>query len=160
MADEPMDFSQAMNEGTTNTTTSGARGVMRNRNVMVVALCTDRQFTSQSTTYKYFVVGPRSLNNIGSFIEDIQVQARGKDFSPSFNYKIVGDKSVDGELWEQFTTLLMAVQTAAGQVIPVAHTNRTDYANNVRFAIGAANGSGSATEIGNLTAYAAIKFWS
>lgn len=68
MADEPIDFSQ--------TTTDGARpqrapsGQSTNRKVVVIPLSNDRQFTSQSTTFKYFLVGPRVLMGIGPQIED------------------------------------------------------------------------------------------
>lgn len=92
--------------------------------------------------------------------EDIVGQARGKDFSANFTWKLVADKSVDGELWEQFATAIVPTQSATGQVVGAAHSTRSDYANNLRFAIGVANASGSATEIGNVTAFAAIKFWS
>lgn len=67
---------------------------------------------------------------------------------------------MDSELWEQFATLLIPVQTSAGQIVAAVHSARADYANNIRFCVGAANGSGTANELGTLTAYAAIKFWS
>ena len=157
MADEPMDFTQTLNDPATS---RGARAAPASRKVIVISLCTDRQFTTQGTqTYKYFVVGPRALFNIGPHIEDIVGQARGKDFTTYFNWKLTGEKSVDGDLWEQFGTGIIAVQTGAGQIVAPAHTARADYANNIRFVIGVATSSGGAAEIGNLTAYAAIKFW-
>lgn len=154
MADEPMDFTQPTPEAP-----RVQRAPPSNRKVVVIPLCNDRQFTSQLTTFKYFLVGPRVLTGIGPQIEDIVGQARGKDFTANFNWKLVADKSVDGELWEQFGTSIIATQSSAGQIVGAAHTARADYGNNIRFAIGVANLSGTSTETGNLTAYAAIKFW-
>lgn len=54
---------------------------------------------------------------------------------------------------------LITTQAAAGSVVGTPHNTRTDYMLNLRFAVGVLNGSGANTETGNLTAYAALKFW-
>lgn len=156
MADEPLDFSPTHTGG--SAAARPAPMQWTDRKVLVISLCTDRQFTSQVASYRCFVVGPRVLANIGPQIQDIVGQARGKDFSALFKWKLVADKSVDGELWEQFANGIIAEQTATGQIVAPAHTARTDYANNIRFAVGVSNVSGTNTEIGNLTTFAAITF--
>lgn len=160
MADEPMDFSNWLSDHAQQ----GSRGQRPaaapygNRKVVVIPLCIDRQFTSLALTYKYFLVGPRVLANVGPQLQDIVGQARGKDFTTNFKWKLVGDKSVDGEVWEQFGTVIIPEQTAAGQVVATPHAARTDYANNIRFALGVCNVSGSNPELGNITSYAALTF--
>jgi len=138
-----------------------ARGLQPStRKVLVIPLCIERQFTSTSTTPRFYVVGPRYLAGVGPLVEDITAQGRGKDFSSQFNWKLVGEKSVDGEAFAAFTGGdLITTQAAAGSVVGTPHVTRTDYMLNLRFAVGVLNGSGANTETGNLTAYAALKSW-
>ena len=132
----------------------------QSRKVLVIPLCIERQFTSTSTAVKYYVVGPRYLAGVGPRVEDIVAQGRGKDFSAQFNWKLVGEKSVDGDGFQPFTGGdLIATQTTAVGVVGTPHTTRTDYMLNIRFLVGVLNGSGTNTETGNVTAYAAVKFW-
>ncbi len=48
-----------------------ARGMQPSvRKVLVIPLCVERQFTSTSTTPRFYVVGPRYLAGVGPLVED------------------------------------------------------------------------------------------
>ena len=162
--DDSLDLGISIGGGPNAASSPAARPMTRQpsaRKVVVVPLCVERQFsTLGSTTYKYYIVGPRKIEAAGPFIEDIVGHARGKDFTAQFNWKLVGEKSFDSEIWNQFSADIIPVTTSAGTANPAVHNNRSDYQLNIRFLIGVANGTGTTIEIGNLTAYAAIKFWS
>ena len=129
------------------------------RKVAVITLCTDRQFVTQgSTTYKNFVVGPRVLQGVGPLLESIAAQGRGKDFSTNFRFKLVGEYSVDGELFSAFGGTIIGETTAQGNVVPTPHSTLTDYGNDLRFSVAVSNTTGTAVESGNLSLFVSLKF--
>ena len=67
---------------------------------------------------------------------------------------------MQAEAWVTFSADLIAEQTSAAGVVGAVYGTQTDFTLNLRFLIGVANVSGTATEVGNITAYVALKFWS
>ena len=86
---------------------NNSRSAMRppmNRKVVVIPLCIKRQFsTAGAPAGRDYLVGPAKLTGIGPSIEDIVGQARGENFTTNFNWKLLAEKSSDGEGWAAFT---------------------------------------------------------
>ena len=143
MADENFDITTANSDLSTGGQSPAARSRdTRGRKVIIVPLCTERQFsTLNSTTYKYYIVGPKYLPYIGPFVEDMIAHARGKDFTAQFNWKMVGEWSVDAEGWTQFASPLIVAQTSAASAVGPTYATRADFGLHLRFSIGVANGT-------------------
>ena len=132
-----------------------------NRKVVVIPLCIKRQFsTAGASAGRDWLVGPAKLAGVGPYIEDIVCQGRGENFTTNFNWKILAEKSIDGEGWAAFANPVLVNQTSATSTVGSPYATYTDFMNDIRFLISVANGAGSAVELGTLTAYAALKFWS
>lgn len=142
---------------------SGSRGqtnVTPSRKVVVLNLCSQRQFSTHgATTWHYYPVGPRALSQVGPSLQDVTIHGGGKDLTANFQWKLVGEKSLEGEGWASFSNDLLPAQTANGATIGNAYSTASDFGLLIRFLVGIANVSGTAIEVGNITAYAALKFW-
>lgn len=143
---------------------NGARASTRpptNRKVVVIPLCIKQQFsTAGASAGRDWLVGPAKLAGVGPYLENIVCQGRGENFTSFFNYKVVAEKAIDGEVWIAFANPVVVNQVSGTSVVGSPYTTLTDFMNDIRFSISVANGSGSAVELGSVTVYAALKFWS
>ena len=153
---DPLDVSALINPAPSRT----GGPVMGGRKVVVIPLIVKCQVaTLNSTTFKSMIIGPAPLLNVGPYLENIVPHGVGRSFSTNFQWKLQAEKSTEGDAWSAFGADILAAQTAEGMVIGSAYTTITDFGLQLRFLLAIANVSGTATESGAVSAYAALKFW-
>ncbi len=89
--------------------------------VVVLDLVEERQFTTKANdTFVYYLVSrDAELEELGPWLETIQIAAELINPSAGFIYKVIGRKSVRGQGWEDFAGDLLSEQVAssAGKAI-------------------------------------------
>lgn len=137
--------------------TSEGTGGSASASVLTFELCDEETFTSPgATSYLARPVGP-VLDGLGPHIQDIVVHVLGRVFSSNFKYKVIAERSYDGEAWTVFSADVLSEQTTTGYKISSAYSTRSDLNVMIRFLI-AVSDTGS-KEIGTLSASVAIRLW-
>ncbi len=88
--------------------------------VVVLDLVEERQFTTKANdTFLYYLVRDTDFEELGPWLESIQIAAELVNPSSAFVYKVIGRKSFRGQLWEDFAGDVLAEQIAssAGKAI-------------------------------------------
>src|SRR4051812_15979426 len=75
-----------------------------------------------TTVYTFYEVLGHEAQDLGPYIENIEILAYSASFSPNFKYKVIGEYSNDGgQSWKGFAADLLVPQTSPD------HVNGTPY---------------------------------
>lgn len=141
---------------------SGASGggarVGGDRSLVMVELLSDQAFSSiGSGSWSGIIAGP-VIRGLGPQILDIAIHGFGRGWSAGFKYKVVADKSYDGDQWYPFSGDLLGPTTSAAYIISATpHAVRGDFGLYIRFRVEVSDGGGGVKEVGFLSVTAAIR---
>ena len=156
VSSEPLDVSSLANP-----TSRNGGPIMPGRKVVVIPLASHRQVSSQgSTAYSSILVGPMPLHQSGPFLQTITGYGVGREFTANFKWKLLAEKSIEGDVWSSFANPIIPEQTAQGMIVGNAYESYADFGLQLRFLLAVGNVSGTAIEQGIISAYVALKFWS
>ena len=114
--------------------------------------------TNGSATWTPRKFAPKDIQNVGPYLVGMRVHAKLAEKSTNFQYRVVGQWSVDGITWTDFANPLLTTQSADGSVVSSEYTTTTDFGIFIRVSIQASNASGTAVENGVLTVFLVLHY--
>ncbi len=113
--------------------------------------------TDGTTVFSYMDLEIPQAMEWGPYLESVQVHTNTENKTTNFTWKLVLYWSIDGRQWNVPVDLFSAISNNGG-VIQIAYTTNTQFGLYMRYAIGVANGSGTAIERAVCTAALAFTF--
>jgi len=116
--------------------------------ILIIDAVSERQFTTRgSDMYAYYVITGADFQELGPYIEDLQVVAELKDTTTNFRFKVKGQKSFLGQAWTDFSTDLLGEQTtAASPINGSAYSTRSELSGPlIQVLVGVRNAPGFST---------------
>jgi hypothetical protein len=107
------------------------------RQVLFVELCNKKDVVTQGTgTATTVRVGP-AFRDLGPYLQDIVVHGKGYNDTNGLFYTVKAEYSYDGEDWEPFAAVLMAVTSpnVSKTRVSAAYTSRADFGRQIRFLV-------------------------